>query len=213
MLVWLSLDTWLILSLSIGYLVLLFFIAFWAQKKHNSWKNKSWIYSLSLGVSCSSWAFYGTISQAASTGQWIAPIYIGTIACFILGWPILLKLLRVSKRLNLTSVAYFIACRFDKAPQIAAVVSIIALLGTLPYIALQLRAVSHSFDLVTGSFQSGSTTTLMVTVVLIIFSILFGARHAEANKQNTGLLVAIAFSSLVKLAAILCVGFFVTFGL
>ena len=213
MLVWLSLDTWLILSLSIGYLVLLFFIAFWAQKKHKSWKNKSWIYSLSLGVSCSSWAFYGTISQAASTGQWIAPIYIGTIACFILGWPILLKLLRVSKKLNLTSVADFIACRFDKAPQIAAVVSIIALLGTLPYIALQLRAVSHSFDLVTGSFQSGSTTTLMVTVVLIIFSILFGARHAEANKQNTGLLVAIAFSSIVKLAAILCVGLFVTFGL
>ena len=213
MLVWLSLDTWLISLLSIGYLILLFFIAFWAQKKHKTWQNKSWIYSLSLGVSCSSWAFYGTVSQAAATGEWIAPIYIGTIACFLLGWPILLKLLAVSKKLNLTSVADFIACRFDKAPQIAAVVSIIALLGTLPYIALQLRAVSHSFDLVTGSYQSGSTTTLLVTVVLIVFSILFGARHAEANKQNTGLIVAIAFSSLVKLFAILTVGLFVTYGL
>ena len=212
MLVWLSLDTWLISLLSIGYLLLLFVVAYWGQKQTNKqWFSRPWIYSLSLGVSCTSWAFYGTVGQAATTGAWLAPIYIGSILCFVLAWPMLLRILRITKQQNLTSIADFIACRYDRSPAIATTVTLVALLGTIPYIALQLRAISKSFDLLTGSYQSGISTTFIVTLVLIIFSILFGARQAAINKQSQGLVLAIAFSSIIKLFALTAVGIFATF--
>ncbi|NQY89085.1 MAG: hybrid sensor histidine kinase/response regulator [Colwellia sp.] len=212
MLVWLSLDTWLISLLSITYLLLLFVVAYWGQKETNKkWLSRPWIYSLSLGVSCTSWAFYGTVGQAATTGAWLAPVYIGSILCFILAWPMLLRILRITKQQNLTSIADFIACRYDRSPAIAATVTLVALLGTIPYIALQLRAISKSFDLLTGSYQSGISTTFIVTLVLIIFSILFGARQAAINKQSQGLVLAIAFSSVIKLFALTAVGIFATF--
>lgn len=212
MLVWLSLDTWLISLLSIAYLLLLFIVAYWGQKQtNNSSLKHPWIYSLSLGVSCTSWAFYGTVGQAATTGAWLAPVYFGSIFCLVLAWPMLLRILRITKQQNLTSIADFIACRYDRSPVIAATVTLVALLGTIPYIALQLRAISTSFDLVTGSYQSGISTTFMVTMVLIVFSILFGARQVVINKQNQGLVLAIAFSSIVKLFALTAVGIFATF--
>ncbi|PHR84111.1 MAG: histidine kinase [Colwellia sp.] len=212
MLVWLSLDTWLISLLSITYLSLLFVVAYWGQKETNKkWLSRPWVYSLSLGVSCTSWAFYGTVGQAATTGAWLAPVYIGSILCFVLAWPMLLRILRITKQQNLTSIADFIACRYDRSPAIAATVTLVALLGTIPYIALQLRAISKSFDLLTGSYQSGISTTFVMTLVLIIFSILFGARQAAINKQSQGLVLAIAFSSVIKLFALTAVGIFATF--
>ena len=212
MLVWLSLDTWLISLLSIAYLLLLFMVAYYGQKQSNKkWLSRPWVYSLSLGVSCTSWAFYGTVGQAATTGAWLAPVYIGSILCLVLAWPMLLRILRISKEQNLTSIADFIACRYNRSPVIAATVTLVALLGTIPYIALQLRAIGKSFDLLTGSYQSGISTTFVVTLVLIIFSILFGARQVVVNKQNQGLVLAIAFSSVIKLFALTAVGIFATF--
>jgi Na+/proline symporter/signal transduction histidine kinase/CheY-like chemotaxis protein len=212
LLVWLSLDTWLISLLSVVYLLLLFVVAYWGQKQHKKkWISRPWVYSLSLGVSCTSWAFYGTVGQAATTGAWLAPVYIGSILCLVLAWPMLLRILRISKEQNLTSIADFIACRYDRSPVIAATVTLVALLGTIPYIALQLRAISKSFDLLTGSYQSGISTTFVVTLVLIIFSILFGARQVVINKQNQGLVLAIAFSSVIKLFALTAIGIFATF--
>lgn len=212
MLAWLSLDTWLITGLSIGYLVLLFIVAYWGQNqppKH--WSCRPIVYSLSLGVSCTSWAFYGTVGQAASTGAWIAPIYIGTIVTMVLAWPMLVKILRIIKEQNLTSIADFIAFRYDRSGKIAATVALVVLIGIIPYIALQLRAISVSFDLLTGTYQSGISTAFVVTLVLIIFSILFGTRQVAANKQNQGLVLAIAASSVVKLFALTAVGIFATF--
>ncbi len=212
LLIWLSLNTWLVSFLAIGYLLLLFVVAYWGQKQTSAqWLSRPWVYSLSLGVSCTSWAFYGTVGQAATTGAWLAPIYIGSILCFVLAWPILLRILRITKQQNLTSIADFIACRYDRSPKIAATVTLVALLGTIPYIALQLRAISKSFDLLTGTYRSGLSTTFVVTLVLIIFSILFGARQVAANKQNQGLVLAIAFSSVVKLFALTAIGIFATF--
>ena len=210
--IWLSLDTYLVTLISIGYLLLLFIVAYWGQSQANkNWLNKPWIYSLSLGVSCTSWAFYGTVGQAATTGYWLAPVYIGSIIAFVFAWPVLQRILHISKQQNITSIADFIACRYDKSPKIAATITLVALLGTIPYIALQLRAIGKSFDLLTGSFQSGISTTFTVTIVLIIFSILFGARQVAVNKQNQGLLLAIAFSSVVKLFALTAIGIFATF--
>ena len=212
MLVWLSLDTWFITFLSIVYLILLFIVASWGQKQSpENWTCKPWVYSLSLGVSCTSWAFYGTVGQAATTGAWLAPIYIGSILCLVLAWPMLHKILLIIKQQNLTSIADFIAFRYDRSPKIATTVALVALVGTIPYIALQLRAISTSFDLLTGTYQSGISTAFVVTLVLIIFSIFFGTRQIAANKQNQGLVLAIAFSSLVKLFALTAVGIFATF--
>jgi len=212
LLVWLSLDTWLITLISIAYLASLFVVAYLGQKKTpEHWFNKPWIYSLSLGVSCTSWAFYGTVGQAATTGAWLAPIYIGSILCLLLAWPMLLRILQIIKQQNLTSIADFIACRYDRSPKIAATVAIIALVGTIPYIALQLRAISTSFDLLTGTYQTGISTAFTVTLVLIVFSIFFGTRQLAASKQNRGLVLAIAFSSVVKLFALTAVGIFSTF--
>jgi len=212
LLVWLSLNTWLVSFISIAYLLLLFVVAYQGQQQTGKkWLSRPWIYSLSLGVSCTSWAFYGTVGQAATTGAWLAPVYIGSILCFVLAWPMLLRILRITKQQNLTSIADFIACRYDRSPIIAATVTLVALLGTIPYIALQLRAISRSFDLLTGTYQSGISTTFAVTLVLIIFSMLFGARQVVVNKQNTGLVLAIAFSSIVKLFALTAIGIFATF--
>jgi len=212
LLVWLSLDTWFITLLSIAYLILLFIVAYWGQNQSpEKWTCKPWVYSLSLGVSCTSWAFYGTVGQAATTGAWLAPIYIGSILCLVLAWPMLHKILLIIKQQNLTSIADFIAFRYDRSPKVATAVALIALIGTIPYIALQLRAISMSFDLLTGTYQSGISTAFVVTLVLIIFSIFFGTRQIAANKQNQGLVLAIAFSSLVKLFALTAVGIFATF--
>lgn len=212
LLAWLSIDTWLITALSIGYLCLLFLVAHKGQNQSpEQWRCKPWVYSLSLAVSCTSWAFYGTVGQAATTGAWLAPIYIGSMLCLVLAWPMLLKMLKIIKRQNLTSIADFIAFRYDRSPKIAISVALIALAGTVPYIALQLRAISTSFDLLTGTFQSGISTAFVVTIVLIVFSILFGTRQIAASKQNQGLVLAIAFSSVVKLLALTAVGIFATF--
>ncbi|MDN3653140.1 PAS domain-containing hybrid sensor histidine kinase/response regulator [Thalassotalea ponticola] len=210
MLAWQSLDIWFVTLISIAYLAVLFIVAFFGQHRSNS-RPKTWVYSLSLGVCCSSWAFYGTVGQAALSRDWLAPLYIGTIACFLLGWPMLLKTLRIIKQQNLTSIADFISCRYDRSPQIAALVAIVTLIGLVPYIALQLRAISTSFDLLTGTLQVGASTALIVTLVLIAFSIVFGAQHVSASKQNPGLVLAIAFSSVVKLFAFTLVGLFACF--
>ena len=210
---WLSIDTWLVTLLSVSFLLAMFFIAYWGDRSQANWLKSSWLYSLSLGVSCSSWAFYGIIGQASVTGYWLSPIYFGTIAFFVLGWPVLLKLLRVSKQQKFSSIADFIASRYERHRSLAVGVIIITLLGLLPYIALQLRAISQTFDLVTGSYRSGFSTSLMVSLVLIVFAILFGARTQQVNKQNKGMVLAIAMGSLVKLIALSAVGIFVTFGL
>ncbi|WP_258405761.1 hybrid sensor histidine kinase/response regulator [Shewanella mangrovisoli] len=212
LLAWLSVDTWWISVISIAYLAVLFIVAQWGQNQAiDQWRKRPWVYSLSLGVCCTSWAFYGTVGQAATTGAWLAPIYIGSIICLVLAWPMLMRTLQIIKSQNLTSIADFIACRFDRSPKIAASVAMVSLFGTIPYIALQLRAISTSFDLLTGTFQSGISTAFIVTIVLIIFSILFGTRQLSASKQNQGLVLAIAFSSIVKLFALTMVGLFATF--
>lgn len=212
MLVWISLDRWFVTAVAIGYLALLFVIAYQGQKQSPSqWRSRPWIYSLALGVSCTSWAFYGTVGQAATTGAWLAPIYIGSILCLVAAWPMLAKILSIVKQQNLTSIADFIAFRYDRSPMLAAAIALVVLAGTVPYIALQLRAISTSFDLLTGTYQSGISTAFVVTLVLIVFSILFGTRQIAASKQNQGLMLAIAVSSVVKLFALFAVGIFATF--
>jgi Na+/proline symporter len=219
--------SWVVLVLSLGYVAFLFGIAYHGDrlaKRRGRHSAKPNIYALSLAVYCTSWTFYGSVGLAARTGYDFLPIYIGPILLFGVGWSLLVRVIRISKAHNITSIADFIAARYGKSQALAATVTIIAVIGTLPYIALQLKAVATSFVALTGQPEMviqavghnqpfWSDTALAVSMILALFAILFGARHIDATEHHEGMILAIAFESLVKLGAFLAVGIFVTWGM
>ena len=174
-------------------------------------------YTLALGVHCTTWAFYGTITQAAYYGWWFAPTYAGAILIFLFAHQVQLRMLRVVKRHNLTSIADFIATRYGKSQLLAGWVAVIALIALIPYIALQLRAVTASFATVTGFDASAlpwfNDVSTLVALTMMGFAILFGARRLSLSEQHPGLMDAIAFESIVKLGAFLVVGLYVTYSM
>ncbi len=217
---------WVILALSLGYVGLLFALAYYGDrlaKARGRAKGKPVIYALSLAVYCTSWTFYGSVGLAAKTGYDFLTIYVGPILMFAVGWPLIRRIIRISKSHNITSIADFIAARYGKSQMLAATVTVIAALGTLPYIALQLKAVSTSFTVLMdypavavaspSSRPESAYTALAVALLLSLFAILFGTRHIDATEHNEGMILAIAFESTVKLVAFLAVGAFVTWGM
>ena len=221
------LQGWVVLTVSFGYLCLLFAIAYFGDKRADegrSLANNPYIYALSLAVYCTSWTFYGSVGRAATSGVDFLPIYLGPTLTFALWWFVIHKIIRISKRNRITSIADFLSSRYGKSPMLSGLVTIIAVVGILPYISLQLQAVSTSFTVLLqypaiimpeelGAVPVWRDTALVVTIVLGIFAILFGTRHIDASEQHEGMVIAIAFESIVKLLAFLAVGLFVTFGL
>ena len=208
------------------YLCLLFAIAYYGDKRADRGQSiigNPYIYALSIAVYCTSWTFYGSVGRAASSGVGFLPIYIGPTLTFILGWYLIRKIIRISKVNRITSIADFIASRYGKSSNLGGLVTIIAVVGILPYISLQLKAISMSFSVLLGypeivmPAQSGSTpvlqdTALYVALIMAAFAILFGTRHIDASEHHEGMVAAIAFESVVKLLAFLAVGVFVTYG-
>jgi Na+/proline symporter/signal transduction histidine kinase len=183
-----------------------------------------YIYSLSLAVYATAWTFYGSVGRAASDGVGFLPIYIGPTLMIALWWVVLRKILRISKQNRITSLADFIASRYGKSALLGGLVTIIAVIGILPYISLQLKAVSNSFTILVqypeiimpanvGTSSVRGDAALWMALVLAAFTILFGTRHLDAAEHHQGMVAAIAFESLVKLLAFLAVGAFVTFGI
>lgn len=215
-------DGWAILALGIAYIGVLFAIAWTGDRTIRSRKGgvgRPLIYALSLGVYCTSWTFFGSVGLAASTGYNFIPVYVGPILMFAFGWPLILRIVRLSKSQNITSVADFLAARYGKSQSVAAVVTAVAVVGTLPYIALQLKAVVISTEaLLVGNLHlpeewsevvGFGETALLAAIALAAFAVLFGTRHIDATEHQDGLMLAIAAESLVKLAAFLAVGIFV----
>jgi len=219
------LNTGTILFVSFFYIGLLFAIAYWGDKRADEGRSviaNPYIYTLSLAVYCTAWTFYGSVGMAARSGLGFLTIYLGPTLMTILGWLVLRKIIRISKVHRITSIADFIASRYGKSPVLGGAVTVIAVMGVIPYIALQLKAISTGFLLinhypkVSVSFNFAgipvfSDTAFYVAVILVIFAILFGTRHLDATERHEGLVAAIAFESIVKLAAFLTVGIFVTF--
>ncbi|SFC15944.1 PAS domain S-box-containing protein [Marinospirillum celere] len=217
---------WQLILFSLAYLLILFAIAWQGDQKARKQlqpKSRPWIYSLALTVYCTSWSFFGAVGQAAGGGLLYLSIFLGPILTYFFAWPWLRKIFRVSKAQNITSIADFIASRYGKWQTLAVVVTGIALIGTLPYIALQLKAVSMAYEVLTSYPEVASQaeytnlpiltdTAFHVAVVLALFAILFGTRHIDATEHHEGLIQAIAFESLVKLFAFLAVGIFITWG-
>ena len=180
------------------------------------------IYSLSIAVYCTSWTYFGSVGLSARTGYDFIPVYLGPILMFTLGLPVLMRIVRVAKGQNITSVADFIAARYGKSQTVAALVTVVAVVGSLPYIALQLKAIAVTMETLIGNHallpvdlprSIFNDTAFLITVALSAFAILFGTRHGDATEHQQGLILAIATESLVKLAAFLAVGLFVTFAM
>src|SRR5574337_959967 len=210
---------------SFAYLGLLFAIAHFGDKRADQGRSviaNSTVYALSLAVYCTAWTYFGSVGRAASSGVGFLPVYLGPTLGMALAWLVLLKMVRISKAYRITSIADFIASRYGKSHVLGGLVSIIALIGTVPYIALQLKAVSSGIDLLlpgqdallSPQLDGGWVdTTLFIALALALFTIPFGTRHLDAAERHEGMVAAIAFESIVKLCAFLAIGVYVTFGL
>ncbi len=241
-------QSWLVLAVSAAYLGVLFAIAWWGDRRAagravdgraldgravgaapaggggmlamgGRWA--ALLYALTLGIYNTSWSFYGSVGRASASGVDFLPIYLGPTLLLLLARPVFTKTIAIAKAQNLTSIADFIGARYGKSQAVAALVTLTALVGVLPYIALQLKAVAASFDVLTAATleEAGRVrpvwgdTAFAVALSMAVFTILFGVRHISASEHHRGLMLAIAFESLVKLAAFLAVALFIVFGM
>jgi Na+/proline symporter/CheY-like chemotaxis protein len=212
------LQGWALFLISALYVALLFAIAYWGDRRvarGQAPARKPWVYSLALGVYCTSWTFYGAVGRAVESGWDFLPIYLGPILVFGLGHGLVRRIVEISKRHNITSIADFIAARYGRHQQLGSLVALIALVGVLPYIALQLKAVSASFAVLVRPAAGGALpdTALLMALLLALFAILFGTRQVVSSENHHGMVLAIAFESVVKLVAFVAVGLYVTYGL
>ncbi len=192
-----------------------------AAERHPGVFGRHWrhVYALSLAVHCTSWTFYGTVTQAARYGWPLPPTFVGAILFHALAMAFMMRLVRLARESNATSLADLIATRLGKDPWLAAVVTLVAVLGLIPYIALQLQAITMSLATVTGGLATSADAplwhdgALYVALAMALFAILFGTRRVNAAGHNRGLVLALAFESLFKLVAMLALGGFVWLGL
>ena len=217
----------IIVVASFAYVGLLFAIAAYGDKRADQGRSliaNPYIYTLSLAVYCTSWTFYGSVGRAATSGIGFLPIYLGPTLMAALWWFVLLKMIRISKANRITSIADFVASRYGKSQLLGGLVTVIAVVGIIPYIALQLKAISTSFSIILhypgvalpekiGTQWFVHDNTFYIALMLAGFTIFFGTRHLDATERHEGLVAAIAFESVIKLIAFLAVGIFVTYGM
>ncbi len=196
------------------YLVILFWLAYYAEereKKGRSIVSNPYVYSLSLAVYCTSWTFYGSVGKAAQEGLKFLTIYIGPTLIAILWWIILRKMVFIAKEHGITNISDFIATRYGRSLSLSALVTVVAVVGITPYLGLQLKAIMTTFSILTGRPQGSHFAGWIITIMLGVFAIIFGARRLDASERHGGLIFAIAFESAIKLFAFLIAGAFVTF--
>ncbi len=215
-----------VIVIALGYVGVLFAIASYRDRTgtvQTRGTSRPFTYALSIAVYCTSWTFFGSVGLSAKTGFDFLPIYIGPILMFAVGWPLLRAIVDVSKRQNITSIADFVSARYGKNQALGAFVALIAVIGVVPYISLQLKAVAASLQTLMPSGPDGQTPVslvgfgddlaLLVTAAMAGFAVLFGTRHIDTTEHQDGLMLAIAVESIVKLLAFLVIGTFVTFWL
>ncbi|SMC00226.1 Histidine kinase [Hymenobacter roseosalivarius DSM 11622] len=215
----------LVIGFSFGYLALLFGVAYAAERRsaaRRSLVSNPYVYALSMAVYCTAWTYYGSVGHAARHGLEFVVIYLGPTLLAPAWWLVLRKIIRICRLQRLTSIADFISARYGKSASLGALVTVVCVLGIIPYISLQIKAIAASFDIMTRGAAAANTvvaggaaanSALYTTVALAFFTIIFGVRSVEATERHEGMVLAVAVESLVKLIAFLGVGLFVTFGL
>ncbi|MBT8342357.1 MAG: histidine kinase [Desulfatitalea sp.] len=214
-----------IIIVSMVYIGILFAVAYYGDKRADAGRsiiNNPYVYALSLAVYCTAWTFYGSVGRAVNSGPAFLSIYIGPTLMMTLGWGVLRKIMRISRELRITSIADFIASRYGKSMLLGGLVAVIAVLGIVPYISLQLKAISTSFQILSGQSAENAAqgvrrmpffqdNAFYVAFLLAAFAVLFGTRKPDATERHEGLVAAIALESIIKLIAFLAVGVFTTF--
>jgi len=220
------LPGWLIIGASFAYLLLLFAVAYFGDRRADAGRSiidNPWVFSLSLAVYCTAWTYFGSVGRAASGGPWFLPTYLGPTLGLTLAWLVVLKMIRIARSYRVTSIADFVASRYGKSHLLGGLVTLIAVVGIVPYIALQLKAISSGYALLIGEHDSlfriesqagwWQDGTLYIALTLAAFTVLFGTRHLDTTERHEGMVAAIAFESVVKLLAFLAVGIYVTYWL
>ena len=213
---------WIVVIIAIAYVTLLFAIASLGDRRaarNGHGLPRPYIYSLSLAIYCTSWTFFGSVGLASERGLEFVAIYIGPALVFLFGFPLLRRIIRLAKTEKITSIADFLGARYGKSFSVALIATLIAIVGAIPYIALQLKAISGSVSLMVEHYSGAppsfdpfvSDISLVVAGLLALFAVLFGTRHADATEHQDGLILAVAVESVVKLAAFLAVGLTVMF--
>ncbi len=210
----------ILVAASVAYVAFLFLVAFWAERRAQrgqlGWLRSPLVYTLSISVYCTAWTFYGAVGSAARNGLEFITIYLGPTLVFIGWWWLLRKLLRIGRTQRITSIADLISSRYGKSASLAVVVTMLAVIGSTPYIALQLQSITTSFSVFAtsnGELADSNVSGFWVAAVLAIFTILFGTRNLDANERHHGVVTAIALEAVVKLFALLAVGAFVVWGI
>ena len=218
------LSTGTVLAAAVAYLALLFLVAWWGDRRARAGRSviaNAWVYALSMAVYCTAWTYFGSVGRAASGGVWFLPIYLGPTLAMLLAWTVLRKMIRIARAQRITSIADFVASRYGKSPLLAGLVTVITVVGIVPYIALQLKAVASGYAVLTtppaGAAAAGGAGwfdgTFVVALALAGFTVVFGTRHLDGTERHEGMVAAIAVESVVKLLAFVAVGVFVTWGL
>jgi Na+/proline symporter/signal transduction histidine kinase len=213
------LHDWGVIAAAFGYIGFLFLVASYGDRLSPTQRGRAsaLIYPLSLAIYCTSWTFFGSVGFATRTSVDFLAIYVGPILMIGLCTPLLRRVIRLAKSQNITSIADFIAARYGKSQAVAATVALIAIIGSVPYIALQLKAVASSLETILSEDQAFShipiigDIALMVTLAMAAFAVLFGTRQSDATEHQHGLMLAVATESIIKLVAFIAAGAFVTF--
>ncbi len=204
-----------LLAILTVYLVLLFYVAYWAEKRsHTKWTNNAYIYSFSLAVYCTAWTFYGSIGVAAKSGLNYLPIYLGPVLIVPMWMILLRKVIRISRVNKIASVADFISLRYGNSRFLGALVTIVCIFGILPYISLQLKSISETFHIVTQTKASSNLfydTTTYVCIALALFASYYGTRYVDASEKRKGIVTAVALESILKLVFFLIIGIYITY--
>jgi len=213
------LHDWSVIAAAFGYIGLLFVVASYGERLTHLQRGRlgTLIYPLSLAIYCTSWTFFGSVGLATRTSVEFLAIYVGPILMIGFCTPLLMRIIQLAKSQNITSIADFIAARYGKSQAVAATAAGIAIIGSVPYIALQLKAVASSLETILNQDSDVSSIpyigdiALIVTITLAVFAVLFGTRQTDATEHQHGLMLAVATESLVKLIAFIAAGVFVTF--
>ncbi|HPY40610.1 MAG TPA: histidine kinase, partial [Thiolinea sp.] len=213
----------IVIAASFLYVLLLFAVAWFGDKRAAEGRSiiaSPWVYALSMAVYCTAWTYFGSVGRAANTGMWFLPIYLGPMLAMILAWIVLRKMIRIAKTYRITSIADFISSRYGKSRMLASLVTLITVVGIVPYIALQLKAISSGYTILTTPLGAPrpemglwlGDSTLYIALALAGFTIMFGTRHLDTTERHEGMVAAIAFEAIIKLVAFLAVGLFVVYG-
>jgi len=210
-------SNYVLFIIIVTYLAALFFIAYVAEKNSKSkWVNNSVVYTLSLAVYCTAWTYYGSIGIAANSGVNFLPIYLGPVIAAPLWIVLLRKIVRISKQHKISSIADFISLRYGNHRFLGALVTIVCLLAIVPYISLQLKAVSETFQILSDDTSYVATSvyddsTFYIALLLAVFATFFGTQTTDASEKHKGIVMSVAFESILKLVFFLFVGIYVTY--